>query len=103
MVGYTNLEFRREIWVIDINLGLNTMYVALKATRQGDTTEGMTVDRSEKQPRILMLRSWGGKKESAEGNWNSQRDRKIKPGVMSGSKGSCLLYQTVVKVKQNEN
>lgn len=52
------------------------MYMVFKATRQDDITEGVIVDRSEKQSRTLTSRSWGDKEEPAEGNWSSQRDRK---------------------------
>lgn len=55
------------------------MYMAFKAIRQDGITEGVIMDRSEKQSRTLTLRSWGDKKEPAEENWSSQRGRK--PGV----------------------
>lgn len=70
-----NLEFRREICPMDINLGFNIMYMVFKAIRQHDITEEVIMDRNEKQSGSLTLRIWGDKEEQAEGNWNSQRDR----------------------------
>ena len=56
--------------------GFNSMYTVFKATRQDDITEGVIVDRSEKQSRTLTLRSWGNKEEPAGGNLSNQRDTK---------------------------
>lgn len=52
------------------------MYMVFKATRQDDITEGVIMDRTEKQSRTLTLRSWADKQEPAGGNWSSHRDRK---------------------------